>query len=213
MASFNSLATFCKSQRRLCNNISLWKDSIHLRFGATDPGGQQRDCSVASQKPEEPKCAPAHLVPRDCSLPLRTFAIVQRPRPPRSVQIWGKYNYYRKSFRLFIHPYLPNQFNQMKLLQVKEQVSVVVQQFWMQLIDQMSGLLDSSILHSLPYVDAVLQCEQLHGRFHASLLLKLFGGLLEALCKNRDFLSELAFVSTTGHPYLSPNNPLSAYSS
>lgn len=79
----------------------------------------------------------------------------------------------------------------MKLLQVKEQVSVVVQKFWMQLIDQMSGLLDSAILYRLPYVDTVLQCKQFHGRLHTSLLLELFSGLLEALCKLRDFVLEL----------------------
>lgn len=69
----------------------------------------------------------------------------------------------------------------MQLLQMKIQITIVVQQLRMQLIDEMRRLLDASALHSIPDEDSIIEGVQLNGRLDSGLGLELFGGLLEAL--------------------------------
>lgn len=78
---------------------------------------------------------------------------------------------------------LPDQFNQVQLLQVEEQVSVIVQQLRMQLVDQVSCLLDPSILNCVTNQNSVFKGEQFDGWLDSCFLLELLGSLLESLWK------------------------------
>ncbi|KYN16054.1 hypothetical protein ALC57_11703, partial [Trachymyrmex cornetzi] len=72
------------------------------------------------------------------------------------------------------------QFNQVQLLQVKVEISVVVQQFRMQLIHQVCRFLDMTVLYGVSNTDPVIQRAQFHRRTYSRLLLKLFGSFLES---------------------------------
>lgn len=75
----------------------------------------------------------------------------------------------------------------MELLQVEEQVAIVVQQFRVQLIDEMGRLLDPAVLHCVTDQNAILQGDQFDGRLHSRLLLELLGGLFESLCESETY--------------------------
>lgn len=78
---------------------------------------------------------------------------------------------------------LPDQFNQVQLLQVEEQVSVIVQQLRVQLVDQVRCLLDPAILNCVTNQNSVFKGEQFDGWLDSCFLLELLGSLLESLWK------------------------------
>lgn len=93
-----------------------------------------------------------------------------------------------------------NEFYEVQLLQMEVQVSVVVQQLGVQLVDQIGGFLNSTILYSVANANSVVQRIELHSRPDARLLLKLFGSLFETLCNQISalpiFFVLFFFVST-----------------
>lgn len=71
----------------------------------------------------------------------------------------------------------------MELLEMKVQVSVIVEQFRVQLIHERDGLFDVPALDGLTDENSVVEARQVHLWFDARLFLELFRRLFETLYK------------------------------
>jgi hypothetical protein len=75
---------------------------------------------------------------------------------------------------------------------VEEEVSVVVEQFRVQLVDEIRSRLDVAGLDRVPDLDPVVHRLEVDLGREAAFFLKLFGGFLEALWNERILLLSLA---------------------
>ena len=64
---------------------------------------------------------------------------------------------------------------------MEEEISVVVQEFWMKLVHHGDGLGDAARLDGVADLDAAVHLAQVHGGGDVGLVAEFFGRLLEAL--------------------------------
>ena len=76
---------------------------------------------------------------------------------------------------------LADELNELLLLEMEEEVAVVVEQFWMELVYKRDSLCDASRLNCVTYGDAVVHFTQLRGSRKSRFVPKFFCCFLKAL--------------------------------